>query len=163
MNCWERQHQWSQDQKMFVTILFGDSRTEMFNLNCKLINFLHHLKATCGLDFKECVDLMDSSGSLMNLEAQQHSVALASGVLVERQCYVLLQVCRDDDTGGQKYVSLLNNYSQSHPELTELLRKLSNPNKERDRKTRGRTQRNNPANQTRSKNISANNKSHHIK
>ncbi|TNN77589.1 hypothetical protein EYF80_012179 [Liparis tanakae] len=41
-----------QDQNMFVTILLGDSRMEMFNLNCKLINFIHHLKERCGLDFK---------------------------------------------------------------------------------------------------------------
>ncbi|XP_040012349.1 uncharacterized protein C22orf15 [Xiphias gladius] len=148
---------------MFVTILFGDSRMEMFNLNCKLINFIHHIKERCGLDSQDCVDLMDGSGSVMNVEAKQHSVALARSVLVERQYYVLLRVCRDDDTGGRKYVSLLNNYSQSHPELTELLRKLSNPNTERDRKLRGgRTQRSSPAKQTRSKNISANNKTHQI-
>ncbi|XP_018523880.1 uncharacterized protein CXorf65 homolog isoform X3 [Lates calcarifer] len=128
---------------MFVTILFGDSRMEMFNLNCKLIHFIHHIKKRCGLDFKgeilKCVDLMDSSGSVMNLEVKQHSVDLASSVLEERQCYVLLRVC-------------------------QLLKKLSNPNKERDRKTRGgRTQRSSPAKQTRSKDISANNTTHHIK
>ncbi|XP_060926741.1 uncharacterized protein C22orf15 [Limanda limanda] len=148
---------------MFVTILFGDSRMEMFNLNCKLIHFIRHVKERCGLDFKECVDLMDSSGSLMNLEDKQNSVAPASGLLVQRQYYVLLHVCRDEDTGGRKYVSLLNNYSQSHPELTELLRKLTNPNTERDRQIRGRPQRRLPVNQTRSKNISANNKSHRRK
>ncbi|CAB1446813.1 unnamed protein product [Pleuronectes platessa] len=163
---------------MFVTILFGDSRMEIFNLNCKLIHFIRHVKERCGLDFKECVDLMDSSGSLMNLEDKQHSVARASSMLVQRQYYVLLHVCRksdvcpsvrpsisttigDEDTGGRKYVSLLNNHSQSHPELTELLRKLTNPNTERDRQIRGR--RRFPVNQTRSKNISANNKSHRVK
>ncbi|XP_070821109.1 uncharacterized protein C22orf15 [Chaetodon trifascialis] len=146
---------------MFVTILFGDSKMEMFNLNCKLINFLHHLKEQCGLDFKECVDLMDSSGRVMNLEGKQQSTALTSSVLEERQYYVLLRVCRDDDTGGRKYVSLLNNFSQSHPELTELLRKLSNPDKERGRKIRGgRTQR---SKQTRSKNISENDSRHQKK
>ncbi|XP_034548871.1 uncharacterized protein C22orf15 [Notolabrus celidotus] len=137
---------------MFVTILFGDSRMEMFNLNCKLIHFIHCLKEKCSLDFKDCVDLLDSSGRVMNLEGKQHSMALASSVLVERQYYVLLQVCRDPDTGGPKYVSLLNNFSQSHPELTELLRKLSNPNNKQDRKTRG--------GRTRSKNIFTTNKSH---
>ncbi|XP_035514847.1 uncharacterized protein C22orf15 [Morone saxatilis] len=148
---------------MFVTILFGDSRMEMCNLNCKLINFIHHLKEKCGLDFKECVDLMDSSGRVMNLEGKQQSLALTSSVLAERQYYVLLRVCHDD-TGGRKYVSLLNNFSQSHPELTELLRKLSNPDKERDRQMRrGRTQRSSPAKQTRSKNTSANDKKHQMK
>ncbi|XP_068422933.1 uncharacterized protein C22orf15 [Clinocottus analis] len=148
---------------MFVTILLGDSRMEMFNLNCKLINFIHHLKERCGLDLKESVELMDSSGRVMGLEGKQQSVALASSVLLERQYYVLLRVLRDDDTGGRKYVSLLNNFSQSHPELTELLRKLSNADKERDRKTRGRTQRSSPAGQTRSKNVSAPNKKQHLK
>ncbi|XP_032367610.1 uncharacterized protein C22orf15 [Etheostoma spectabile] len=137
---------------MFVTILLGDNRMEMVNLNCKVIHFIHHLKERCGLDLKECVDLMESSGRVMNLEGKQHSDALASSVLIERQYYVLLRVCRDDDTGCRKYVPLLNNSSQSHPELTELLRKLSNPDKEQDRKTRGRTQRS----KTRSTNISAN-------
>ncbi|XP_053181563.1 uncharacterized protein C22orf15 [Scomber japonicus] len=152
---------------MFVTVLFGDNKMEMFNLNCKLINFIHNLKERCGLDFKECVELMDSSGKVMDLEAKQHSVDAASSLLVERQYYVLLRVCRDDGTGGRKYVSLLNNFSQSHPELTELLWKLSNPNKERDRKInslrRGRTQRSSPARQTRSKNLSGSNKNPTVK
>ncbi|KAM7391472.1 hypothetical protein PAMP_022161 [Pampus punctatissimus] len=151
---------------MFVTVLFGDNRMEMFNLNCKLINFIHNLKERCDLDFKACVDLMDSSGRVMNLEAKRHSVDPASSLLVERQYHVLLRVCRDDDTGGWKYVSLLNNFSQSHPELTELLWKLSNPNKERDRKIsslrRGRTQRS-PARQTRNKNLSGSTKNLPIK
>lgn len=43
----------------------------------------------------ECVDLMDSSGRVMNLEQKQQSVALTSSVLGERQYYVLLRVCRE--------------------------------------------------------------------
>ncbi|XP_071378161.1 uncharacterized protein C22orf15 [Centroberyx affinis] len=148
---------------MFVTVLFGDSRMELFNLNCKLINFIHSLKERCGLDVKDCVDLMDSSGTVMNLEEKQHSVDLASSLLGERQHYVLLRVCRGDNNEGQKYVSLLNNLSQSHPELTDMLRKISNPDRERERKAgsqrRGWTQRDSSASQTRSKNK----KSHQIK
>ncbi|KAM6931431.1 uncharacterized protein C22orf15 [Xenentodon cancila] len=99
-------------------VLLTDGRTEMMNLNCRLINFIHHLKEKCGLDFKDCVDLMDSRGNVMNLEAERRSLAAASSVLAGRQSYVLLRVCRDDDSGGHKYVPLLNNYSQTHPELT---------------------------------------------
>lgn len=43
----------------------------------------------------ECVDLMDSSGRVMNLEEKQQSAALTSSVLAERQHYVLLRVCRE--------------------------------------------------------------------
>lgn len=32
--------------------IFADGRMEMLNLNCKLVNFIHHLKEKCGLDFK---------------------------------------------------------------------------------------------------------------
>ncbi|KAG7488931.1 hypothetical protein JOB18_001465 [Solea senegalensis] len=132
---------------------------EMYNLNCRLINFIHHLKERCSLDFKECVELMDSSGAVMNLEEKQHSDTRASSVLTQRQHYVLLRVCRDDDTGIRKYVSLLNNCSQSPLELTDLLKKLSNLNKEGDKRVRGgRTHGRKPGNRTRSKTISANNK-----
>ncbi|KAK5871693.1 hypothetical protein PBY51_004557 [Eleginops maclovinus] len=124
---------------MFVTVLHGDGRMDILNLNCKLINFIQHLKERCGLDYKECVELMDSGGRVMNLEAKQQSVAQASSVLTERQNYFLLRVCREDDPGGQKYVSLLD--PCRHPEITELLRKLSNPDQEQEKKVRGRTQR----------------------
>ncbi|XP_049907175.1 uncharacterized protein C22orf15 isoform X1 [Epinephelus moara] len=150
--------------RCYKIFFLTDDRMEMLNPNCRLINFIHHLKERCGLDRKECVELMDSSSRVMNLEGKQQSVALASSVLVERQNYVLLRVCRDSDTGGRKYVSLLNNFSQSHPELAELLRKLNNPEQERDREIRGgRTQRKSLASQSGSKNISANNKRRQIK
>ncbi|XP_029915072.1 uncharacterized protein C22orf15 [Myripristis murdjan] len=151
---------------MFVTVLFGENRMELFNLNCKLINFVHCLKERCGLDDKDCVALMDSSGAVMNLEEKQHSVDLASNLLTERQNYILLRVCRDDHE-GQKYVSLLNNMSLSHPELTDVLRKLSNPDKERDRKAgrlrKGWAQNDSPVNKTQGKGSSGNKKSHQIK
>ncbi|XP_061622648.1 uncharacterized protein LOC133474723 isoform X2 [Phyllopteryx taeniolatus] len=98
--------------EMFVTVLFGD-----------------------------CVDLMNCNGTVMNLETKQLSVDLASSLLAERQHYVLLQVCRSDNNGGQKYISLIHNVSQSHPELKELLRKVCNPGQERDKKVRGRIRR----------------------
>ncbi|KAM7391473.1 hypothetical protein PAMP_022161 [Pampus punctatissimus] len=98
---------------MFVTVLFGDNRMEMFNLNCKLINFIHNLKERCDLDFKACVDLMDSSGRVMNLEAKRHSVDPASSLLVERQYHVLLRVCRESySTSGtlQEEISKLKKH-----------------------------------------------------
>ncbi|XP_077398712.1 uncharacterized protein LOC144034058 [Vanacampus margaritifer] len=70
---------------MFVTILFGESRMEMFNINCKLIHFVHNLKERCGVDLKDCVDLMNPNGTVVNLESKQLSVDLASSLLAERQ------------------------------------------------------------------------------
>ncbi|XP_077426572.1 uncharacterized protein LOC144054965 isoform X2 [Vanacampus margaritifer] len=112
---------------MFVTILFGD-----------------------------CVDLMNPNGTVVNLESKQLSVDLASSLLAERQHYVLLQVSRNDTDGERKYVSLLYNVSQSHPELKEPLRKVCNPGQERDKKgasvRRGHVRRRGPAGHSCSKN-----------
>ncbi|XP_056448786.1 uncharacterized protein C22orf15 isoform X1 [Gadus chalcogrammus] len=104
---------------MFVTVLFGDSRQELFNLNCKLINFIYDLKERCGLDRKDCVDLMDRCGQVTSLSEKEQSAARAASLLTERHSYVLLRVCRCEESQGQKYESLLNNLSKSHPELAE--------------------------------------------
>ncbi|XP_030215679.1 uncharacterized protein C22orf15 [Gadus morhua] len=119
---------------MFVTVLFGDSRQELFNLNCKLINFIYDLKERCGLDRKDCVDLMDRCGQVTSLSEKEHSAARAASLLTERHSYVLLRVCRCEESQGQKYESLLNNLSKSHPELADILNRMSNPSKERDKR-----------------------------
>ncbi|XP_016886106.1 uncharacterized protein C22orf15 isoform X2 [Cynoglossus semilaevis] len=144
---------------MFVTVLFGDNRMELCNLNCRLSDLIQHIKGKCGLDSTECVDLMDSSGAVMNLQEKQHSGARASSVLQQRQYYVLLRVC-NDVTGSPKYVPLLNSCSQSKPEFVELMRKLSHlKNADKSLRRGGRrTQRSKPGNQTRSKAAPANNK-----
>lgn len=91
----------------------------MFNLNCQLINFICHLKQRGGVDMTgrrtlevsaavwllccldinspppDSVDLMDTSGRLMNLQEKQDSMEPAGGVLVERRHYILLRVRRE--------------------------------------------------------------------
>ncbi|XP_072770369.1 uncharacterized protein [Nerophis lumbriciformis] len=147
--------------EMFVTVLFGESKMELFNINCQLIHFVHNLKERCGVDMKDCVDLMNCSGAVVNLESKLLSLDLASSLLAERQNYVLVQVsresswstlkdyvlvqvCRNDDDGSLKYVSLLKSVSPCHQEVKELLRRLCNPGLDGDKKVnalrRGRTQ-----------------------
>ncbi|XP_061763029.1 uncharacterized protein C22orf15 [Nerophis ophidion] len=122
---------------MFVTVLFGESRMELFNINCQLIHFVHNLKERCGVDMKDCVDLMNRSGAVVNLESKPLSMELASSLLAERQHYVLVQVCRNDDDGSLKYVSLLQSVSPCHQEVKELLRRLCNPGLDGDKKVHG--------------------------
>uniref|UniRef100_A0A3Q0RRT8 Uncharacterized protein n=1 Tax=Amphilophus citrinellus TaxID=61819 RepID=A0A3Q0RRT8_AMPCI len=89
---------------------------KVLNLNIWIFQNYCHMKSKSNKILPvECVDLMDSSGKVMNLAAKQQSLALASSVLVDRQYYVLLRVCRESVC--QKYVSLQNNHCQSHPEL----------------------------------------------
>ncbi|XP_030621114.1 uncharacterized protein C22orf15 [Chanos chanos] len=119
---------------MFVSVLFGEGRREIFNLNCRIANFIQCLKEKCNVDPQESVDLMDKTGELVNLSEKEQSVHLASTLLKERQIYILIRVSRSNSTDGHKYYPLLSDLGRSHPELAEVLRKLSNPIKERDRK-----------------------------
>ncbi|XP_067087683.1 uncharacterized protein C22orf15 [Osmerus mordax] len=152
---------------MFVMVQFGDNRMELFNLNCRLINFIQNLKERCNVESQDCVELMDRSGELMSLNEREQSVERASSFLKERQSYILLQVSRDDGTDGNKYLPLLNNLGRCHPELAEILRKMSLPSRERDRKggpyRKGWPQRDALINQTRNKTTSGNKKSNSIK
>ncbi|KAK7933329.1 hypothetical protein WMY93_004225 [Mugilogobius chulae] len=113
---------------MFVTVLFGDDRMELFNPDCKLIHFISDLKLRCGLDSTDAVDLMDSGGTVVKLEGREHSLERATTLLKHRHKYLLVRVCRGAD-GQCKYVSLLT--KTQRPEFTELLRKLSTNPKHR--------------------------------
>ncbi|XP_038867155.1 uncharacterized protein LOC120061121 isoform X4 [Salvelinus namaycush] len=144
-------------QKYFSFITLKEAQTELFNLNCRMINFIHSLKERCDLDPQDCVDLMDRTGELVNLSDKEESMEQASSLMKKRHSYVLIRIC-SDRTEGQKYVPLLNDLDKSHPELVEVLKKLSNPCKERDRK--GGPSRKGSVNQTWSKATAGNKKSH---
>ncbi|XP_071209589.1 uncharacterized protein C22orf15-like [Salvelinus alpinus] len=141
---------------MFVTVQFGEGQTELFNLNCRVIDFIHSLKERCCLDSQDCVDLMDRTGELVNLSEKEKSMEQASSLMKERHSYVLIRIC-SDGTEAQKYVPLLNDLGKSHPELAEVLKKLSNPCKEG---VKGGPSRKGSVNQIRRKPTAGNKKSH---
>ncbi|XP_057213240.1 uncharacterized protein LOC130568418 isoform X3 [Triplophysa rosa] len=94
---------------MFVIVMLDEGREQLLNLNCWIINFVYCLKAKCGLDLEESVDLMDRDGKLMNLTERAQSTDLVSSVLKERETYIPVRV-------------------------SQVLRKLLNPSKERDKR-----------------------------
>eukprot|EP00063_Salmo_salar_P041065 XP_014015900.1 PREDICTED: uncharacterized protein C22orf15-like isoform X2 [Salmo salar] len=118
---------------MFVTVQFGEGQTELFNLNCRVIDFIHNLKERCYLDSQDCVDLMDRTGELVNLSEKEKSMEQASSMMKERHSYVLIRICK-------------------------VLKKLSNPCKEQDKK--GGPSRKGSVNQIRRKPTAGNKKSH---
>ncbi|KAJ8379528.1 hypothetical protein SKAU_G00003060 [Synaphobranchus kaupii] len=135
---------------MFVTVLFGEGHSEIFNPNCRIINFIHCLKERCNLDPEECVDLVDKTGELVNLSDREQSVERANCLLRDRHTYILIQVTRGDGNEGHKYEPLLRDLGKNYPDLADLLKKLSNP-KERERRNpsrKGWPQRETPTNHT---------------
>ncbi|XP_041956185.1 uncharacterized protein LOC125294870 isoform X3 [Alosa alosa] len=69
-------------------------RADLFNLDCRIMNFIHSLKERCQVD---------PQGSSEGAEVQ-------------------------------RYVPLLADVDRMHPELADVVRKLSNPSKENDKK-----------------------------
>ncbi|XP_036418709.1 uncharacterized protein LOC118802311 isoform X4 [Colossoma macropomum] len=94
---------------MFVTVILGEGRVEIFNLNCRIVNFVHCLKERCNLDPQGGLDLMNRTGELMNLTESEHSTDLLSTLLRDRQSYILICV-------------------------SQIFRKLSNPSKKHTKK-----------------------------
>ncbi|XP_051951077.1 uncharacterized protein C22orf15-like [Xyrauchen texanus] len=125
--------------EMFVTVIFGEGKEELLNLNCKIVNFIHCIKEKCNLDAQELcseedVDLMDRMGELVNLTEKGQSTDLISSLLKERESYIPLRVSRGEGIEGPKYSAVYGDFGKSYPELVEVLRKLSNPSKDRDKK-----------------------------
>ncbi|XP_051964150.1 uncharacterized protein C22orf15-like [Xyrauchen texanus] len=118
---------------MFVTVIFGEGREELLNINCKIINFIHCIKEKCNLGVQDDVDLMDRMGELMNLNEKAQSTDLISSLLKERASYIPVRVSRGEGTEGPKY-SAVSGFGTSYPELAEVLRKLTNHSKDRDKK-----------------------------
>ncbi|XP_053534126.1 uncharacterized protein LOC128629555 isoform X2 [Ictalurus punctatus] len=95
---------------MFATVILGEKRTELLNLNCRIVNFIHCLKEKCKLDPQAQVDLLDRTGEIMHLMEMEHSLDLVSTLLKGRQSYIVLSV-------------------------SLMLRKLSNLSKKRDKRS----------------------------
>ncbi|XP_031426808.1 uncharacterized protein CXorf65 homolog [Clupea harengus] len=120
---------------MFVTVLSREGRMDLFNLNCRIMNFIHSLKERCQVDPQDSVDLMDKYGELMHLNESEQSTEPACTLLRERQTYILMMVYGSSEgPEGLRYAPLLTDMGKSHPELADVVRKLSNPCKERDKK-----------------------------
>ncbi|XP_029427062.1 uncharacterized protein C22orf15 homolog [Rhinatrema bivittatum] len=112
---------------MFVTVKFGADCEVLLNPNCQINNLTEYLKKKCQCEPGDSIDLLDESGTLLNLSEMEGSSESASNYMHERQHYVLLKVIRGDGSEPIHYQSLLENLGQSHPVLAERLQKLSNP------------------------------------
>ncbi|KAK3549057.1 hypothetical protein QTP70_029642 [Hemibagrus guttatus] len=121
---------------MFVTVILGEKRAELLNLNCRIVNFIHCLKEKCKLDPQVQVDLLDRTGELMHLMGVEHSMDLANTLLKGRQSYFVVSVSRSEDSEELQYSAVHDgDLRKSHPELEVMLRKLSNLSKKRDKRS----------------------------
>ncbi|XP_018421403.1 PREDICTED: uncharacterized protein C22orf15 homolog [Nanorana parkeri] len=112
---------------MFITVKYGADNQILLNPNCKLVNLAEVLREKCQCGSEVSIDLLDESGTLINLSDLEGSQEVATNHLKERQCYILVKIIRGDGTEPARYESMLENLAKRHPELAERLQKLSNP------------------------------------
>ncbi|XP_060107315.1 uncharacterized protein CXorf65 homolog [Heteronotia binoei] len=94
---------------MFITVLHGENKADIFNIHCKVRLLLDGIKSRCGCEEKGEVELADETGQIKNLLLNQHRCA--AELLSERETYVLLSVARGETSSGVEFTPLLQDDS----------------------------------------------------
>ncbi|XP_013406584.1 uncharacterized protein CXorf65 homolog [Lingula anatina] len=110
---------------MFITVLYGDNRQQIFNPNCLVKILLHHIKERCHLDKNDVVELSDDQGAVKNLHT--NLTEYGTEFLSDREQLILLRVEKDAEGEEDRplYIPLLDGLEEDE----EFIRKL-NPNPE---------------------------------
>ncbi|XP_070578986.1 uncharacterized protein CXorf65 homolog isoform X1 [Ptychodera flava] len=86
---------------MFITVKYGDDKSEIFNPNCLNVILLHNIRERCDCDDEDLVELCDETGNVMHLLT--NPTDYGKQYLTERSVFILLRVERDGDGDEEKY------------------------------------------------------------
>ncbi|XP_033028374.1 uncharacterized protein CXorf65 homolog isoform X4 [Lacerta agilis] len=95
--------------EMFVTVLHGENRADIFNIHCEVQRLLDGIKRRCGCEDEDDIELADESGQVKNL--LQNKQRSATELLGEREAYVLLGVTRGERPSMRVFTPLLKDES----------------------------------------------------
>ncbi|KAJ7305005.1 hypothetical protein JRQ81_010760 [Phrynocephalus forsythii] len=90
---------------MFITVLHGENKADLFNTHCKVQLLLEGIKHCCGCEEEDEIELADENGQVKNLLQNKHRCA--TELLVERETYVLLGVTGGGRPSEKIYTPLL--------------------------------------------------------
>ncbi|BFZ18611.1 hypothetical protein BsWGS_21650 [Bradybaena similaris] len=131
----------------FVVIKYGDNEEALMNPWCSTQIFVDSIKRKCQCDSNSTLDLVDLDGQIKHLSVSPDEYA--SDYVTGRETYVAIRVERQGENGPHKYIPLLNNLQEMHPELMVKLNNLSRPGtknrRDRLKKTQNRTSRATPS------------------
>lgn len=111
------------DHCSFIIVKHGENNEQLFNPWCPSGVLLECIRRKCNCDEEETIDLIDMQGQLKNLPDKTGDYA--NMLLDSRQTYVLIKIERQDGELPPKYISLLHNIWETHPDLNERLNILS--------------------------------------
>ncbi|XP_077992683.1 uncharacterized protein LOC144446732 [Glandiceps talaboti] len=86
---------------MFITVKYGDGKSEIFNPNCLNIILLHNIRERCECAIEDLVELSDETGNVMNLLT--NPTDYGKQYLTERAAFVLLKAERDGEAEDERY------------------------------------------------------------
>ncbi|XP_077162474.1 uncharacterized protein CXorf65-like [Paroedura picta] len=94
---------------MFITVLHGEHKADIFNVRCKVRLLLDCIKSRCGYEEEGEIELADETGQIKNLILNQHRCA--AELLGERETYVLLSVARGENSSKIEFTPRLQDDS----------------------------------------------------
>ncbi|XP_071491175.1 uncharacterized protein [Diadema setosum] len=106
---------------MFITVRFGDDRSELFNPNCRNVILLDNIRERCNCDDDDVIDLSDEHGSIANLPG--HLDDYGKNFLADRGSFILVRVERETEEGDDDrvtYIPLLHGMDNDKDFLSRL-------------------------------------------
>ncbi|XP_076452677.1 uncharacterized protein CXorf65 homolog isoform X2 [Babylonia areolata] len=100
----------------FIIIKYGDNQEAIANPFCSTHALLEWMRRKSHCDDDSVLDLVDLEGQVKNLPSSTEEYA--NDYVTGRETYILIRVDKQaDSTGTNRYVSLLNNLDDLHPDL----------------------------------------------
>ncbi|KAJ6656081.1 hypothetical protein lerEdw1_004487 [Lerista edwardsae] len=119
---------------MFITLLHGENKAEIFNVRCQVQLLLDGIKNRCGYadgapTRGRCVsgeiELADESGQVKNLLQNRHRCA--AELLTERETYILLRAARGARSSEIEFTPLLKDDNIINPKFLSQLANWQEP------------------------------------
>ncbi|XP_054854624.1 uncharacterized protein CXorf65 homolog [Eublepharis macularius] len=110
---------------MFITVLHGENKADIFNIHCKVQLLLDFIKSYCGCEEEGEIELADETGQVKNLLLNRHRCA--ADLLGERETYVLLSVTKGENSSEVEFIPLLQDDNVVNPKFLAKLQSWQDP------------------------------------
>ncbi|XP_078590885.1 uncharacterized protein LOC144870500 isoform X2 [Branchiostoma floridae x Branchiostoma japonicum] len=109
---------------MFITVRYGENKSEIFNPKCRVLLLLKAIRDKCGCEHGDTIDLADETGEVMELA--NHPGDYASNYLHERATFILIKVEKCEGSEEDvRYLPLYKGTGLSKTFLARLNRRRS--------------------------------------
>ncbi|XP_028563979.2 uncharacterized protein LOC114585458 isoform X2 [Podarcis muralis] len=100
--------------EMFVTVLHGENRADIFNIHCEVQRLLDGIKRRCGCEDEDDIELADESGQVKNLlQNKQRSATELLGERGERPSKrVFTPLLKDESIINAKFLAKLESWQE---------------------------------------------------